>query len=490
MSPNVPRSPLHRYLVVGLVVVVVAVLVGVYLFARDRFERCDGRDDVRKAPNGECVGVTAADSDFDEPELTGVIDRIRAANEAARADEQFVSVAVFLPMSTSAEGIATDEWVRNQLQGSYQAQVTFNKDARPKVQLLLANPGSDMSRWPQVVAELDRRRSGPDHLVAVTGIGLSLGHAREAMRRMSELRIPMVGSTITADDLRDIPGLLRPAPTNERQARAAANHAKRTGATKALLVTDTNGKDLYPSTLASAFRAGFGDDTHRVLPREQQYDSGLGSVENAFTLMLPNICATDADLVYFAGRGRDLVRFVGRLATRLCQDRVIHILTGDDLSAEQLRGDQFRQGLDAGVEVVYTDVADERAWEADRRKPEPERRFQEAAVKRFLGDDQSPDMCFRCMFGTASLGDDGGIMAYDAMLTATTAIQRASGVPGQRVTTAEVLQTFHSLNGESSIAGASGLLSYDNDGTAHQKVVPLLKLDRSGKPEFVALVTD
>ncbi|WP_433274347.1 ABC transporter substrate-binding protein [Actinosynnema sp. CS-041913] len=490
MSVDVPPWRLRKYLVAGLVVVVVAVLVTAYLFARDRFGRCDGRDDVRKAANGECVGVTAAASDFDEPELTGVIDRIRAANEAARADDQFVSVAVFLPMSTSSDSIATDEWVRNQLQGSYQAQVTFNRDARPKVQLLLANPGSDMGRWPQVVAELDRRRTGPDHLVAVTGIGLSLDPAREAMRRMSELRIPMVGSTITADDLRGIPGLLRPAPTNERQARAAATHAKRAGATKALLVTDTNDQDLYPATLAKAFRAQFADDTHRVLPQEQQYDSGLGSVENAFALMQPNLCATDADLVYFAGRGRDLVRFVGQLATRLCRDRVIRILTGDDLSAEQLRGEPFREGLRAGVEVVYTDVADERAWEADRAKPASERRFQEGAVRRFLGDDQSSDTCFRCMFGAGALGDDGGIMAYDAMLTATTAIQRASGVPGQRVTAAEVLQTFNSLNGQNAIAGASGLLSYDNDGTAHQKVVPLLRLDPSGKPEFVELVTD
>ncbi|RKT54936.1 ABC transporter substrate-binding protein [Saccharothrix australiensis] len=487
---KIPPSPLRKVLVIGLVVVVAAVLVTAYLVVRDRFERCDGRDDVRKAANGECVGVSAAESHFGQGSVAGVIDRIRAANEDARTDGQFVSVAVFLPISTSDQGLATEEWVRYQLQGSYQAQAMFNRDARPKVQLLLANPGSDMGAWRPVVEELGRRRAGPDHLVAVTGIGLSLGAAREAMSALSDLRIPMVGSTVTADDLRDIAGLLRPAPTNERQAGAAAVHAKRTGATKALLITDTNERDLYPRTLARAFRTRFDDGEHRVLPQDQQYDSSLGSVENAFALMLPNICATEADLVFFAGRGRDLVRFVGQLATRLCRDRVIRILTGDDLSAEQLRGERFRQGLAAGVEVVHTDVADQRAWEADRRKPESERRFQEAAVRRFLGDEQPSDTCFRCLFGADALGDDGAIMAYDAMLTATTAIQRASGVPGRRVTAAEVLQTFNSLNGQNAIAGASGLLSYDNDGTAHQKVVPLLRLDESGKPEFVELVTD
>ncbi len=488
MSLKVPPSPLRRYVAAGLVVVVGAVLVAGYLFARDRLDRCDGQSDVRRSASDECVGVSAAETDFDLPELTGVIDRIRAANDAARADDQFVSVAVFLPMSTAPGGFSTSEWVRNQLQGSYQAQVMFNLDARPKVQLLLANPGGDMAEWRAVVDELERRRES-DHLVAVTGFGLSLDNARQAMRRLAELRVPMVGSTITSDDLRDIPGLLRPAPTNERQARAAANHAKLGNATKALLVTDTNAKDLYPTTLARAFRAQFNDDGHRVLEQEQQYDSGLGSVENAFALMRSNVCATDADLVYFAGRGRDLVRFVGQLASRMCRGRVIRILTGDDLSAEQLRGEQFQQGLKAGVEVEFTDVADQGAWEADRARPPGQRLFPEAAVQRYLGDEQRPETCFRCMFGAGGLGDDGSIMAYDAMLTATTAIQRASGVPGRRVTTAEVLQMFNSLNGHNAIPGASGPLSYNNDGTADQKVVPLLKLDQSGVPEFVELVT-
>ncbi|MFC4856942.1 hypothetical protein [Actinophytocola glycyrrhizae] len=38
--------------------------------------------------------------------------------------------------------------------------------------------------------------------------------------------------------------------------------------------------------------------------------------------------------------------------------------------------------------------------------------------------------------------------------------------------------------------GVSGPLSYDNDGTAHQKVVPLMRLDKLGEPTFVELVSD
>lgn len=490
MSVTVPPSPFRRLLIPVLVVLLAALGVAAYLVVDDRLERCDGQDDVRKAADtGECIGVTAAESDFDQPELGAVLDRIRTENANARTDPEFVSVAVFLPMTTAPGGITTYDWVRSQLQGASQAQVTFNRSARPKVQLLLANPGNDMRHWRSVVDDLDSRRDGPDHLVAVTGIGLSLGHARDAMRRMSELRIPIVGSTITADDLAGIPGLLRPAPTNERQARAAADHLKGTGAKTALLLQDTNNDDLYPETLAKAFRDQFGDGQHRVLEQAQQYDSGLGSVENAFALMMPNICATEADVVFFAGRGRDLARFVERLATRLCRERVIRIVTGDDISAEQLLSESFKRGLAAGVEVTYTDLADGAAWEADRRKPLAEREFPDTAVQTFLGDEQDPETCFRCLFGAVASGDDGAIMAYDAMLTITTAIQRASGATARRVSATQVLQAFNSLNGQNAVPGASGLLSYDNDGTAHRKVVLLMRLDGAGVPAFVGLVS-
>lgn len=485
-----PPSRLRRPLILLLVVVLITVGIVAFLWVRDRMGRCDGQEDVRKAEDtSECIGVTAAGSDFDQAELRGVVDRIREENTTARAGGEYVSVAVFLPMTIAPNGITTHNWVRGQLQGAYQAQVTFNRSARPKVQLLLANPGNDMRHWRPVVEDLASRRGSADRLVAVTGIGLSLDHAHDAMLEMSRLRIPMVGSTITADDLRDIPGLLRPAPTNERQAQAAANYLKGTGARTALLVRDTNSDDSYPTTLATAFTAQF-NDGHRVLEQAQQYDSGLSSVDNAFALMKPNICATEADVVFFAGRGRDLVRFVEQLATRLCGDRVIRIVTGDDISVEQLDSESFRRALAAGVEVTYTEVADKGAWEADQSKPEGQRAFHDAAIQRFVGDPVDPETCFECLFGEEALSDDGAIMSYDAMLTVTTAIQRASGVPGKPVTTAEVLQTFNSLNGQNAVPGVSGLLSYDNDGTAHQKVVPLMRLDGQGKPTFVQLVSD
>ncbi|MFD1048532.1 carboxyl transferase domain-containing protein, partial [Kibdelosporangium lantanae] len=103
-----------------------------------------------------------------------------------------------------AGGIANPEWVRNQLQGAYQGQITFNHTSNPKVQLVIATAGEQLELWPEVVDQLDRMRQS-DRLVAVTGFGLSLTNVELAMRALSDRRIPMVASTATADSLAGIP---------------------------------------------------------------------------------------------------------------------------------------------------------------------------------------------------------------------------------------------------------------------------------------------
>ncbi|GAB3872560.1 hypothetical protein GCM10029964_011170 [Kibdelosporangium lantanae] len=476
--------------IVVLIVSLVAVLVaGTVWWVDEHYLPCDNQEGLRES-DGQCVGVTAADSafDFGHTELDPVVGRIRAANMAAAESPRHVTMAVLLPIARNAGGIANPEWVRNQLQGAYQGQITFNHTSNPKVQLVIATAGEQLELWPEVVDQLDRMRQS-DRLVAVTGFGLSLTNVELAMRALSDRRIPMVASTATADSLAGIPGLLRPAPTNKRQARAAAAYAKNSGYHTALLVKDVNKQDTYPNTLADAFVQGFEDADHRVLRPSMNYDSGLGNVDAAFALQLANLCAVPIDVVYFAGRGRDLATFVGQMANRLCQDRPVHILTGDDnVPVPLLRDQAYKRGLAANVDVVYTDLADAKAWAADRQRPQAERKFVDSAVARFLGDAQSPDTCFVCAFGESSLVDDDSILAYDAVYTATTAVQRAAGLAKDGDVDANmVLQVFMSLNGQNSIVGASGKLSYDNSGEASDKVVPLMKRLSDGTIQFMAL---
>ncbi|MFD9892019.1 hypothetical protein ACFWY9_21975 [Amycolatopsis sp. NPDC059027] len=483
-------NPFRRIVKVVLAVVLVAVATTAGIVGWDHLQRCDDEDSVRSV-GGECVGVTAGGSDFDQPALGEIIGKIRQANEKAQQATKYVSVAVFLPMTPQRNSLAPLSWVIHQLQGAYLAQAAFNdRSALPKVRLLLANPGDRMDAWERVTDELADRRAEPDNLVAVTGIGLSLGYADNAMRKLSGLGIPMVGSTISADDLDSIPGLLRPAPTNVRQAQAAATYAKdELRATTAMLVVDTNKNDAYSRTLAAAFRARFTDATHRVLEVEQQYDSSLEGVDNTFALMQPNLCAAKAEFVYFAGRGRDLLQLINRLAGRLCQERTITVLAGDDLASGSVTPNSVRAGLDANVRVIYTELAHPGAWAVDRERPAAQRQFSDTTINRFLK--QAPDSqgCFQCLFGSESLEDGAAIMSHDAVLTATTAIQLTASQDGDHVTTQRLLQTFKVLNGETAVAGSSGKLSYDNKGTVQGKVVPLLRLNADGSSTFLHLET-
>ncbi|HEX6341090.1 ABC transporter substrate-binding protein [Umezawaea sp.] len=478
-SIPVPPSRLRRPLWIATAVVVVVLLAVGFVVVRDRLGRCDGMDDVRVNAAGECVGISAGGSDFDQEALSAVVERVRQANAEVEKGE-YVSVAVFLPMTPSRTSIITPEWVVDQVEGARLAQVRHNRSGvTPKVRLLLANPGGDMAHWREVVDEIDARRRTEDHLVAVTGIGLSLENARQAIGRLTDAKIPVIASTITADDIR-FDGLLLPAPTNSRQAAAAAKQAKNFPDTSALMVVDTNREDLYPRTLADAFTKQYEDGQHVVVEQEQQYDSLLGSVDNAFGQMMPNICATGTGLVYFAGRGRDLVLLVAKLKDRACADKPIRIFTGDDVTAAQLTAMDLRSNSMRNVEIYYTEVASSHAWVVDRDNPlEETRKFRSAAVEGFLGRP--------LVFDDIPSFDAGRIMGYDAVLTATSAIKGAAGKDGGLVDSAQVMQTVKLLNLENAVYGASGELSYGNDGRARHKVVPLMRVTAEGRSQYVAL---
>ncbi|MEU4746917.1 hypothetical protein AB0G02_41565, partial [Actinosynnema sp. NPDC023658] len=303
--PAVPR-PFWRkpkwWLAAGVVLALVAAAVVAPTVLRS-IGRC--AEGVTRTDTGECVGVTDGSYVF-APELAGIQDLVRAENAAVLASgKTFVSIALLIPMTLTENDTTPIEWVEHHMQGAYTAQYRANHDAatgeQPLIRLLLANPGSGMRQWEPVVAELERRRAASDHLVAVAGIGLSLTTSRDAVKRLSAAKIPVFASTLTSDDLTDINGLLRMAPTNSAQARAAATHVKADART-ALLIQDNTEAELYAKTLAESFSAAFVDADHRFAGQTEFFDSRLGGVGNTFLQMIPNICTSRPDVLYFAGR--------------------------------------------------------------------------------------------------------------------------------------------------------------------------------------------
>lgn len=468
-------------LVAGVALLVVALVAGVLTVIQ--VVRSCGDGVTKRGEHGECIGVTDGAAVF-APELAAIQEQIHQENlRVVESEKPYVSVAVLLPMTVTEDDIVTWEWVKHQLQGAHLAQARANHTealgARtPQIRLLLANPGSRFAQWQPVLEELQSRRQS-EHLVAVTGVGLSLSAARDAMRRLSELDMPIIGSTLPTDDVGDLRGFLRVSPTNSAQARAAASYLKRRGARTATLVQDINQGDLYPRTLARTFSEHFSDDEHRFVGRTERYDSSLPGVGNTFLQMVPNICNSRPDAIYFAGRANHLPAFIEQLTSRGCrEDLPITVVTADDVANVDMPNEILRRARQADVTVIHTALAHPGAWTA-----EPERFG--AATASFV--ETSCATCFTTLFPDEpddALDDGVVILSHDSVLTAVWAA-RSTGV--SEVTPQDILQVMNRLHGMQSVPGAGGRLEFDERGNPIHKALPILQLVPDGRSAFLSL---
>lgn len=480
-----PRPTWSKWLVMsGGVLALAVVLVAVFVVvpAISEAGRTCGTGVEKRGDTEECTGVTDGGYVF-APGLAAVEQRIHDENTSVAASgKPYVTIAVFLPMTLTEHDILSDEWVRHQLQGAYIAQhranTTQSWGSLPLVRLLLANPGSRLNHWEPVVDDLIGRVTS-ERLVAVTGIGLSLDTSRDAIRRLSTNRIPVIASHLAADEFSEIPGFMRVSPTSSTYGLAAANHI-RPSAHTATIVQDVNPGDLYPKTLAAAFTRKFADASHKIVGRTEEYDSSLPGIENTFLQMMPNICGNQPEVVYFAGRENHLTAFIAQLAQRPCLDRHITVLTGD-LALVGPPEPEMRRGLQANITVLAPGLAHPEAWTHEPGA------FNPAAVASF----QEPGCtgCFKAVFPNERLDDGVAILAHDAVLTAVWAIRGIPRVAPAQVTAQDVLQAKNRLHGTLAVPGASGMISFDEHGDPVNKAVPILRVRLDDTPEFVQLST-
>lgn len=472
--------PLHVVRRVALataaaITLVAALWLGVG-WLQERQARCaDGV--VELGPGDECVGVSDGSYVF-APHLDAVSAKIEAENRQvlANADkEPYVSVAYFTSFTTSAADSNSAEGVRHELQGAYLAQYRHNQgdlSATPKIRLLIANPGSKSTQWKHTVDALVARKDSPDRLVAVAGLGPSTDENLAAIKRFSENGIAMVGATMTASDIKDINGFVRIAPTNEEQAYAGAGYLKRRGVTTGVVIQDVAKGDLYSATLGTAFSKAFQDDTHKLVAESMTYDSSVSSAwQNELHYMPGQLCQQRPQLVYFAGRGLHLTRFLDALANRSCTEQKFTVFTGDDTT--NLSPEQLARAAETGIEVLYTGLA-----HPDMHRAAPQ------AVSAPSAKNFQPGGLMDQWFPQDPREDGGALMGHDAVLTAAHGIQMAAHWQGQVVGDA-VARMFHQMDGTQQVAGASGFVSFQNNGNPRNKAVPILRLNAKGQVELV-----
>lgn len=486
-TAGVRRRRLRRGLMVVAAVAVLALLATGARVVVSVLHRC-GAGVSRQAD--ECVGVSDGSYAFD-PKLAVVESRIHAENERVN-DQPHVTVALLTPLTSTPASDVSIERIRSQVEGAYVAQHAANSAGiTPRVRLVLANMGSLEQAGGPVVDQLLDMRGEPDHLVAVIGLGVSSRPTVRAAKALARNGIPMVGAVITADSLNTtaaglggpIPGLTRVNPSVADEAAVIADYlaGHRPDLATAMLVTDDNATDLYTTALQRDFTAT-GLSRYWVAGGRvvQPYDGAPGApgTDAQFKAIVANLCGVDPpDMVFYAGRAVLLPTFVARLRQRNCaRDRTVTVVTGSDATSLESRLPE-PQNVDAPVSVIYASLADPRALASPTLNPDV------AQYQRFANAFTGVNG-----FGSADLTDGWAIMTHDAMLAATTAIERATGQSGGIPRPGDVRSLLYLSNSPTtSVPGAGGTFMFDpKTGDAVGRRIPVLELRPDGSLTVLA----
>jgi ABC-type branched-subunit amino acid transport system substrate-binding protein len=421
---------------------------------------------------GQQVGITDGSFVFD-PALGTVEGDIRHADQnLARGKD--VTVAFLGPLTPSPD--VSIGRIRSWLEGAYIAQQVANRTgAGPQIRLVLANVGSGENQYRPVVRQLDRMTTGPDPLVAVTGMGISLPQTLQTARLLSQHSIPMVGAVITGDSLSQVsvPGLFRVNPDVRDEVGALARYLRGAGlGDRAMLIQDNAPGDLYTASLNADFRTGLAGYIQAGGFPEEPFDAppNSGALGAQFSALSGNLCGRNPpDMILYAGRVDDLPDFIHHLWARGvdCEPRrLITVVTGSDASS--LQGQLKPAPGDAPVRIIYAALADP-AELAARPNGRNDRNLWQAFYATFTK-----------RFPASGLGDGWAIMSHDAVVAADQAVIKISAAQGQ-VTARNVRGELGDLSASNAVPGAAGDFGFDPvAGNPTGRDFPVLELTPGG----------
>ena len=448
-SPGLPGEggrPRARTFVVGALVVVVA--IGAVVAWR---LQASGPARPKPAPARICPVTCLTDGSYvfpnpgnppaDTMALALVEKAIAAENASVRADRSlpWVTVALLNPFTATKASDVSLARIVDQLRGAYLAQEQVNAQGVLGVQLLLVNEGTSAEAGAGQAVRQIKAVQGPDRILAVAGVGISSAQTEAAASALSADGMPMFGAIATADEFNwnHFPGFVQVTPNVTAQARVLATALPTPR--NAVLVYDTDSSDLYTSDLKSDFLSEY--RSILSLQQEQQPftpDSPLTGRE--FGAIASQVCYTlrQPPVVFYAGRAAVLQSLVGEFqGAPNCSGKDIKIITAGDADALKPDITQSAPG-DAGgqVSIEYTDIEN-----VGQETP-----AFTAAYKQDLASVDPQE---------AGITDPWTVATYDAMMAASTSIERAYSAPAALPTRPDVLQIAIRLNGEFAPASAT-----------------------------------
>ncbi|MDT3444491.1 hypothetical protein [Pseudofrankia sp. BMG5.37] len=449
---------------------------------------------VTAGPAGtECIGLSEHAYTFSagtEP-LAAAQRTIHKLNQqadeahAANPRRPFVTLVYMQVMTSATDRADTLASEREQLLGAaaaQQRQLKKRNDADPIFRLLIANAGRDMLHGPRVARMLPDYRPDGAPVVGVLGLDQSRQPTVDTIKALTQLGIPMVAATLSADELvRESQMYFQVSPPNSREAAVAAAFADGVllpsgqwppQARHALVLYSADSDDTYSRNLRDDARTSF--DALGIKAVEQPFrpNGALGdSIDTALSVTEAGqrlACGFDG-VVFFAGRTEDFPTLLDGI-TRNCQSRPPILLAGDDVSRYAASAD-LRAGH-PGVEFYYLTFA-------TRSQPcDPSSSLYQTMSELFPAD------CRRS--ADASL-DGHAALAYDAALIVLQAVQSLADhrIP---LGPAAVWRGLGTIHGDLHIDGESGLIDFGAGGSQApvDKFVAVMKIDGVGEPTEVS----
>ncbi|MFF8367082.1 hypothetical protein ACF05F_34540 [Rhodococcus erythropolis] len=438
--------------------------------------------------DGECTGVTDGSDGADVfgSDLEPVMTAIGAENQNVVKGGDYVTFAFLTPLTSGdANSLTVGQYVA-ELEGAYTAVAEENKkDSRPKIRLLVASMGSSQKHWERAVEQLVARRDS-DRLVAVAGMGLSQQETVDAARKLSKkTELPMVGDLITADGFDatgavdgkgPIDGLARVALSNSDQLTAISEKlppGRRTAALVSTSLTPNGTRDLYTESLDKGFRRIERLKKHLDDHSDFAFDP-RGGPDAILPTISQNFCNTGKtiDTVYYAARVRYLPDFLDALTRRSCHAQPITVITGSDAAALDPQTESLHDP-DAPITVLYASFPTSKQF---RSPGNPARGLYDAFAKAFTSPHHGQQ--FPAQHLTSSYW---GIVAYDAVTTAATALHNAAAHnPSSLPNRYAVRNELYALR-NNAVAGASGHFGIDKNGN-RTNTDTITTVHRLGRP--------
>jgi hypothetical protein len=460
----------------------------------------------------ECVGVTDGSFPFPfaDAKLSTLESRLATEDSTIRRRGDYVSIVYLLPSPSGTQDTDATEPLAtftNQFAGAFAAIAAYNTEvennqAQPYVQLLLAADGDAADQYGAVDDIIDSDVTS-QHVVAVAGLAISETDTLAAANDLTSKSIPVVASTPTAGEFDDIKHFIRVTPSNAQEVSSLLSDPVLASArTRYVLVSDTNGGDLYSLDLSSAFKA---QATPRSVVSDPTYSSAHGSyTPNTFRILAAEICDArpggDPVTVLFSGRGAQLNLLLDNLDGNCPATTHVTILTGDDVVNIGKIDPSAREALSQNVSVYFSGEFTPAEWKPrDLATP-----FTMGGSSYKLSAALSGYQKYQSAIQSLSLRnvptDTNTALAYDSVLVCTTAITRIYSPggkplqPGMVASAVALFQPTSTLTGLiGPIFGAAGPIALSGNYTDLKgsdpisALTPILRLKSDGSFGFVRL---